>query len=389
MRSLHDEYAKLQAQDPIHIAEATGGPRYCVHRYDDVASALKNQRFGGAPMPPKTLRLLRWIGLSALAHAAQSGFYASLNAPDHTRIRKVMDPTFTPRAVQARAARIDAIVAAMLDRLTGRAEFDLVADFAAPLPAHIIADVFGFPGDEVEEVTRWTDALLPMVDPDIRQGALLQSLRAFYKFRRRVLDLTADRALAPQDDLLTALAQAQQDGTLTRDEMVGSAALTLTAGHVTTRHLLTNAVRVLLDHPAVLERARQDPAAIDHVVEEVIRLNTPIQTTGRVTTDTVELAGQTIPEGAKIRLFLGAANHDPARFDCPAHFDIDRPDNRHLGFGGGIHQCIGIHLARVEVRIALGALFRRFPNLSAIENGVDWGPSRKFPGVERFMVRSA
>ncbi|MDQ2091369.1 cytochrome P450 [Marimonas arenosa] len=389
MKALFDEYTKQREQAPIHIIDAPGGPRYCIYRYEDVAAAFKDQCFGGAQTPPHLLRLLRWIGLSALANAAEHGFFASLNAPDHTRIRKVMDPAFAPRAIKAREPLIEHIVGQFIDLLDGREEFDLVAEFAAPLPAWVIADVFGFPPAEMDSVRRWTDDLLPMVDPEVRKNTLLRSLMAFFKFRRRVLQLVAERNNDPKEDLLSALADAfHRSGTITRDEMVGSAALALTAGHVTTRHLLTNCVRLLLENPTALERAKQEPDTLETVIEETARLLSPLQTTGRVTTEDVELAGQKIPRGSKVRIFIGSANHDPRRFENPDEFDIDRAAARHMGFGGGIHYCIGIHLARVEVKIALRELFRRFPNLSPVEDGIHWGASRKFLGVSRFPVRT-
>ena len=389
MKTLFAEYAKAREHAPIHLTDGQGGERYCIYRYEEVAAALKNQRFGGAQTPRQLLRLLRWTGLAALANAAEFGFFASMNAPDHTRVRKVMEPTFSPRAVQAREPQIRRIVTQFLDRLDGQEEFDLVADFAAPLPAWVIADVFGFPPDERDAVRRWTDDLLPMVDPETRKNALWRSLKAFFKFRRRVLALAADRQTDPRQDLLTDLSAALHGtGTLTRDEMVGSAALALTAGHVTTRHLLTNCVRLLLENPDALERAKQSPDIFDTAVEEASRLLSPLQTTGRVMTEDVQLAGQTIPRGSKVRLFIGSANHDPRRFENPSAFDINRSVGRHLGYGGGIHHCLGIHLARVEVRIALEELFRRFPDLIAAEDGIEWGPSRKFLGVSRFRVRT-
>ncbi|MEO0676351.1 MAG: cytochrome P450 [Pseudomonadota bacterium] len=389
MKTLFDEYADRREEASIQIVDAPGGERHCIYRYEDVSAALKDKRFGGAKTPPNVLKLLRRIGLSALANAAEHGFFASLDAPDHTRVRKVMDPTFAPRSVKARAPQITQIVHQFLDRLEGRAEFDLVADFAAPLPAWVIADLFGFPEEETDAVRRWTDDLLPMVDPEIRKNALLRSLWAFFKFRGRVIQIAKLRKDDPRDDLLSALAEAHhKTATITRDEMIGSAALALTAGHVTTRHLLTNCVRLLLDNPAVLERAQADPELYGVVVEESARLLSPLQTTGRVTTEEVELADQTIPQGAKVRLFIGAANHDPRRFEAPAAFDVDRGAGRHLGFGGGIHYCIGIHLARLEVKIALTELFRRFPDLRAVDDELDWGASRKFLGMTEFRVQT-
>ncbi|MEM6728417.1 MAG: cytochrome P450 [Pseudomonadota bacterium] len=389
MKSLFDENAKLREQSPVHIVDGPGGLRYGIYGFDEVSAALKDRRFGAPQLPGRVLRLLRLVGLSALANAAEFGFFASLNAPDHTRVRKVMDPTFSPRAVKAREPQIRATVTEFLDRLEGRDTFDLVADFAAPLPAWIIADVFGFPPEERDAVRRWTDDLLPIVDAETRRNALVRSVMAFFRFRRRVLAIVRKRKDDPRDDLLSSLSEAYlKTRTITRDELVGSAALALTAGHVTTRHLLTNCVRLLLQNPDALARALSDDAALETVIEETTRLLSPIQTTGRVTTEEVDVAGHKIPKGAKIRLFLGSANHDARRFERPREIDVDQRVRRHLGYGGGIHFCLGIHLARVEVRIAIKELFRRFPNLAAIEEDVTWGRSTKFLGVERFPVHA-
>ena len=151
---------------------------------------------------------------------------------------------------------------------------------------------------------------------------------------------------------------------------------------------MTSSVLLLLQNPTALEKAKSDHGIYDKIVEEAIRLLGPIQTAARVTTENVEFAGQDIPRGAKVRLFLGAANHDPRVFNNPNDFAFERSDKRHLGFRAGIHHCLGIHLARLEAKIALRALFQRFPDLTLVEDGICWGPSKKFLGVSRLLLRT-
>ncbi|PWE28107.1 hypothetical protein DDZ14_19150, partial [Maritimibacter sp. 55A14] len=364
MDTPRQEHSDLQESDPVYATEAPGGRRYCLYRYADVSAAFKDKRFGAAPAPPHLLRALRCVGLSALANAVESGFLVSLNPPDHTRLRKVIEPFFLVRAIPAWKPRVETIVEDLLAPMGKSQQFDFIADFAAPLPTRVIAEMFGFPEQDVAPLKRWSDEMAALVDSDLQRSAFPRRLAAFLKFRRRVLQLVKERSQHPRDDLLSALANAYLvRGELTKDEVVGTAVFVLTAGHATTTHLIGSCLLILLKNPGVAARLREDPDLIDRVVEETLRLESTIQRTGRVLLEDVEIHGLRLPKGTKIRLMIGDANRDPLRFEHPGQFDIARHDKRHLGFGSGIHQCIGLHLARLEARIAISV--KRHPILTS------------------------
>ena len=387
--SLYREYRERLERAGVHVAtEAVGGPRYCLYRYADVAAAFKDPRFGAATAPLGVVRALRWMGLGAVAEVIQSGFFVALNPPAHTRLRQIVEPFFRSREMEWLMRRVEEIVEQTCDRVQKSGHFDLIADFAAPLPARIIAELVGFPPEEHAQLRQWADDLTALMDSDLQRSALVRRVRAFLAFRRHVIDLVEMRRREPRRDLLSAMAHAHWvTGSMSQAEVVGTAIFVLIAGHATTTHLIGTATLSLLKHPRELERLRADPRLIDGATEEAFRFDSPIQRTGRVLLEDVELHGRRIPRGALMRLVIGAANRDPRRFENPDQFDIRRTDNRHLGFGGGIHQCIGVPLARLEARMAIGALVRRFPRIECVGREIRWVKGTKFRGLARLVVR--
>ena len=385
---LYLQYREFREQAGIHVVAAPGGPRHCLSRYADVAAALKDARFGAAPASPVLLRALRGIGLGGLADVIASGMLVALNPPDHTRLRKVLDPFFHGKALERLKPRVEEIVEDLFHCVEKTGRFDLIADFAAPLPTYIIAELFGFSKEEAPRLKQWSHDLAPLIDSELQRSSLLRRITAFLAFRRRIKKVLEERWREPRDDLLSALAQAHHGtGELSQAEAVGTVIFVLIAGHATTTHLIGSSMQLLLDHPEELSRLRADPILIDRVLEEALRMESPIQRTGRVLLEEIELHGQRLPRGTKIRLMIGAANRDPRRFENPDQFDLSRPDNRHVGFGGGIHQCIGLHLARLEAKLALGTLVRRFPQLERVGEDLRWVPGTKFRGLAELAVR--
>jgi len=386
---LYSEYAQQRERSGLCITKAAGGPRYCLYRFADVSAALKDARFGAAPAPESLLRALRWTGFGFLSKIIESGLLIALNPPDHTRMRKIIEPFFSGRMMELMKPRVEETIDALLTRVRIAGRFDLIADVAVPLPTQMIAEIFGFPKDDLPLLKRWSDDLAPLIDSDLQRSSWIRRLKAFLGFRSRVKQLVSLRRQVPKPDLLSALAEAQYgSGDLTENEVVGTAIFVLTAGHATTAHLIGSAIYLLLNHRHEFNRLKEDPSLVDRVVEETLRLESPIQRTGRVLREDIELQGQRIPRGAKIRLMLGSANRDPRQFSNPDHFDPSRAEGRHVGFGGGIHQCIGLHLARLEARLVINALLQRFPNLIADPQELRWVSGTKFRGLSRFLVRA-
>jgi cytochrome P450 len=385
---LYREYSEYRERAGVHVINAAGGPRYSLYRYEDVAAAFKDARFGAAQASPSLRRALRWTGFGSVADIIESGLLIALNPPDHTRLRKIIEPFFRGKNIDSLKLRVEAIVLEFFDRIQSKGRFDLIADLAIPLPTLVIAELIGFPQADMAQLKQWTSDLAPLIDSDLQRTAFTRKISAFLGFRRRVKELIKERWHQPRDDLLSALAHAHYaTGELSQTEIIGTAIFLLSAGSATTTHLIGTGVMSLLNYPRELNRLRADARLINKAIEEMVRFNSPILRTGRVLLEGIELHGQPIPRGAKVRLMIGAANRDPRKFKSPDQFDILRSPNRHVGFGAGIHQCIGLQLARIEASTAIGALVQRFPKLERVSKETQWIKGTKFRGLNEFVVK--
>ncbi len=295
----------------------------------------------------------------------------TLDPPDHTRLRKLVQPWFCGSALQALEPRIRRIADDLLDRAdaaaAGRGErapdrtLELVEAYAYPLPVTVISDMLGVPEEERGKVRQWTEDLL--------QGRVREVSRRRREQRRFadwLRELVAAKRSAPADDLVSFLVAAEDDGDrLTEDELLSMVFLLFVAGHVTTVNLVANAVAALLRWPDQLALVRREPALVKNVVEETLRFWGPVENTvQRVVRSPVEIGGLTLGPGERITACLAAADRDPARFAEPERFDVTRADaKRNLAFGRGIHTCLGAPLARMEGCVALTALLERYPDL--------------------------
>jgi cytochrome P450 len=284
--------------------------------------------------------------------------------PDHTRLRKLVSYAFTPAQVERLRPRVQAITDDLLDRLAGSPDqpVDLVSSFALPLPFIVICEMLGVPVSDRDGLRSLIAAvfdspLAPANNPAARAAAdeLSDRLRAVIAEHRR----------SPGDDLFSVLIAARDgDDRLNEAELLSTAWLLFLAGHETTVNLIGNGTVALLLHPDQMAVLRADPAAIPTAVEEFLRFNTPVHhATFRMTTEPIEVEGVTIPANEQVHVVLAATGRDPNRFAGPDEFDVSRADNRHLGFGYGIHFCLGAPLARLEAEIAFRSLLTRFPDL--------------------------
>ncbi len=284
--------------------------------------------------------------------------------PDHTRLRTLVQKAFTPRMVERLRPRIETLVEEALNAAGERGGMDLVADLAYPLPVTVIAELLGVPVEDRAAFRRWSDALVGALDPVApanRRGAVLAARDALHAYLRQVI---AERRADPRDDLISRLVEAEEQGDrLSGPELLAMGVLLLVAGHETTVNLISNGVNALLNHPDQLARLHREPELIEPAVEELLRYDSPVQLTGRVALEALELGGQRVEPGQMVTLMLGAANRDPRVFADPGRLDLGRDPNPHLAFGRGIHFCLGAPLARLEGQIAIGALIRRFPGL--------------------------
>ena len=288
-----------------------------------------------------------------------------VDPPDHTRFRRLVHRAFTPRATASSEPMIRRAAEQLLDTLEGSdGPADLVASYAAQLPVLVIADLLGVPAGRREDFLRWGAAAAATLDPGLpfrRYVAAERGLRAMHAFLRGHFERLRRE---PGDDLVSTLVTLPEDEALTERELHATVMLLLGAGFETTVNLLGNAVVLLDAHRDQWDGLRADPSGWPDAIEEVLRLDSPVQLTGRSARTDVELAGRTVRAGTRITVLLGAANRDPAVFPDPARFDVSRANARdHLAFSGGIHYCVGAGLARLEAAVALRALSERFPRL--------------------------
>jgi cytochrome P450 len=261
------------------------------------------------------------------------------------------------------------LVAELLERRAGQGSMDVVDDLAYPLPVTVICELLGVPKQDEPRFHDWASALARTLDPPegLSQEEVRKAESAAPELREYLIELVRERHARPADDLLSALITDGAAERMNGQEIVATMALLLIAGHETTVNLIANGMLTFLRNPAALERLRADPGLIVPAVEEVLRYDPPVQFRTRTTLTEIELAGVRIPEGADVALLLASGSRDPGRFPEADVFDPGRRDNQHLGFGGGIHYCVGAPLARIEARLALGALVRRLrgPRLAA------------------------
>ena len=298
--------------------------------------------------------------------------------PRHSKLRALISKAFTPRSVAALEGRIRELSRELLDRVAGRGEMDLAADFSFPLPMLVIAEMLGIPAEDRPRFLAWNEVLLRMsyavVGSPGGGDEVTEYVAATGEMGEYLAVLLSQRRAAPRDDLLTRLVQAEVDGErLTEREILGFFQLLLLAGSETTTNLLNNAILCFIDNPAQLELLRGRMDLLPSAIEEVLRYRSPLQWMYRIPTREVEMHGQTIPAGKMVLAMIGTANHDPDVFEDPGRFDIMRDPNPHLAFGLGVHFCMGAPLARLESRIALTDLLRRFQHIE-LATDAPWPP---------------
>jgi cytochrome P450 len=382
-------YRRLRCEDPIHWDERLAV--WVVSRYDDVAFALQDSRFHADRLPNRDTigdeKIYEFASIFELL-AQQMPFR---NSSDHRRLRLALGRAFTPSAVENLRSQIVRLVEDLLARVQDRGSMDLVADFAHELPLCVIAAVLGLPGSDQRCLKNWTQdfarlfGTFPLTPPDFREiGASILQFRDHIRIAIRM------RREHPTEDLLSnLLAAAEMDKTLSEDEVVANVILLLAAGHKTTANLIGNGILALLQNPSELQRLRDDTSLILSAVEELLRYESPVQFTTRLVSEELELGGNWMRPGHRVRLALGAANRDPTQFENPDVLDLSRTNNRHVAFGHGNHFCLGAQLARVQGQIAIGAVVRRLPGLRLPSTALAWQRNVTFRGLESLHVSFA
>lgn len=310
--------------------------------------------------------------------------------PLHTRVRRLLAPAFTPRALEALRSRVEAFVDQQLDVLAEQGAFDLIADLASALPVQLIGDMLGVPEEERGPLRDWSLAILGALEPRPSAERLAAGNRAVEEFKLYLQNLIARHRAGTAPDLpgeviSKLLSETHQGDRLTELELLHNCIFLLNAGHETTTNLIGNGVEALFRFPDEHRRLRDDPGMIDSAVEEMLRYESSNQLGNRQAAEDCEIGGVSIPAGAYLHIAIGGANRDPAAFTDPDRFDIARKPNRHLAFASGIHMCAGAALARMEGQVAIGRLVARFPELRLAGEPVRGGRAR-FRGFLKLPV---
>jgi len=374
--------AALRAHDPVHWSEKYRS--WFVTRFEDVSEALRDPRFSSDRISPYRRAKLNGPDVDPAVRAAfgvLEDWMVFKDPPDHTRLRKLLSRAFTPRAVGRIQPRIVEIADELLDAAlaAGTGRTDLVADFAYPLTASVIAEMLGVPRCDHPRFKDWSDQITGLVfggmgDPH-RHTAGANGMAELTEY---LTGLVRDHEREPADDLLSALISARDaDDALSEDEVISTGVLLLFAGHETTTNLIGNGLLALLRHPEQRSLLAADPALVGSAVEELLRFDGPAKTVARVMAEDVELHGNTLRRGDRVFLSPSSANRDPAVFEDPDHLDITRRQGRQLGFGVGMHYCLGAPLARLE----------RLPGLRPADDELSWHPVLLSRGMLSFPVR--
>ena len=379
---------------PVVPVQAFGERAWIITRYDDVLATLTDERLvkdRRNAQDPNNKQRAMWI--PEFVKPLQRNMLDS-DVPDHTRLRSQAHQAFMPRLIAQMQTRIHRLAHELIDRVQAKGEMDLVHDFALPIPMVVISEMFGVAEQDRAAFHRWSKVMVNVSKP-IDGILAIPSLYQLLRFLRR---LFREHRLNPQDDLTSALLQAESEGSkLSEYELISMVALLLSAGHETTVNLIGNGVLALLTHPAELDRLRTEPELMKSAVEELVRYTSPVLfATTRYAREDLALAklaegiaGTRIPKGESVLAALGSANHDESKFEHPETLMLDRQNNKHVGFGSGMHYCLGAPLARLESSIAFQVLFERLPNirLAVKPEKLRWNSSLITRGMKAIPVK--
>jgi cytochrome P450 len=328
------------------------------------ASILRDRRFSSSPVHQRGYRPPSYPPDDPRAELPVESLL-TMDPPDHTRLRRLVAGAFTPRAIAGLEPWIREVTVRLLTAADSAAGFDAIDSLAFPLPIAVICHLLGVPAEDQAQFRIWGRDVAATLDPQTAAAAQAETRAAELALTRYLQDLVRERRAQPDASILSALIAAEEDGDrLSSDEVVSTAVLLLIAGFETTVNLIGNGTVALLDDPDSWNRLRDDPALVPAAIEEMLRYDSPVQLTQRIATEDVEVGGSVIAAGRPVLVFIGGANRDPSVFEQPAEFRIDRPDpGRHLCFSLGLHHCLGASLARLEARVAIEELTRRYPAL--------------------------
>ncbi len=370
-------FASIRRDDPVHWNDRFRA--WFVTRYSDCIDAFKDRRLSSARMSP----LLEMDE----AYAVLVRWMVFTDPPDHTRLRRVANAAFSPALISSIRGRIRDLVRELLDAMEARPDPDLIRDFTAPLPTLVMAELLGAPVEWRERIRVLSDDVQAMIFVELgdEEDHFARGRRGLLGLRDLVARLMERYRDTVADNLTSALMHSHESDPLSHDDLTSMLVLFLFGGHVNTTHLIANALLALMRHPGAAARLRADPRLVVAAVEELVRYDGPSKVTARVACEALELGGRRIRPGERVFLVQCSANRDPKRFAGADRLWLDRPDNKHLGFGLGIHYCIGAALARIESQIAIRDAVHRFPGMRP-SGELRWRPNLLGRALEALPV---
>jgi pimeloyl-[acyl-carrier protein] synthase len=377
-------YHKLRSEDPVHWDRFL--QTWVVTRYDDVVTVLSSFSADRTPTPEQ----LSSMGLSALNPIATVMVKQMLfmDAPAHTRLRGLASAAFTPQRVAALRSHIQEIAEDLIDKVEDRGRMDIIADFAAPLPAIVTAEMLGVPTEDHVNLKKWSADFAEMLgnfqhNPDRVSRVLASTNNLATYFQEAIHGMRKH----PKEGLIHSFMTAEVDGDrLSEEEIVANCIVTMVGGQETTTNLIGSGLFTLMQNREQLEKLRNSRDLIPSAVEELLRYESPSQHTGRIAREDVDLGGKKIRKGQAVMAIMAAANRDPGRFPDPDRLILNRKDNKHLAFGWSSHFCFGAPLARMEGQISFEILLRRLKNLELTPGPLTWRENSGLRGLTAFPV---
>ena len=384
-------YRRLREETPVFFDETWGLTFFT--RHSDINEILKDRnRFGRDfrhrlsidevdPDLYKRIYPSQWPTWTRYVRES----FIDLEPPRHTRLRRLVSKAFTRRSSEAFRPRLEQAADEILDRALEAGSLEVIEEFAKPIPVAMIADLMGIPTHDHNKLLEWSHAIVRVFDERVTSEEGATAEQATLDFVHYLEQLIEERRSDPGDDLLSAMIEVEESGdTLTTEEIVGTAILTLNAGHEATVHAIGNSLLALAKDPVAYERLSNE-ADVSVAVDELLRFDSPLQMFERWVLEDTDVNGHHLEKGSKVGLLFGSANRDPEEFDQPEHIDLDRSPNPHISFGAGLHYCVGAPLAKVELEAALGRFARRVRSLELVEDG-DRIQSLVFRGVGRLEL---
>ena len=377
-------YHKLRSEDPVHWDRFL--QTWVVTRYDDVMTVLSSFSADRTPTPEQ----LSSMGLSALNPIATVMVKQMLfmDAPAHTRLRGLASAAFTPQRVAALRSHIQDIAESLIDKVQDRGQMDIIADFAAPLPAIVTAEMLGVPTEDHVNLKKWSADFAEMLgnfqhNPDRVSRVLASTNNLVTYFQESIQGMRKH----PKEGLIHSFMTAEVDGDrLSEEEIVANCIVTMVGGQETTTNLIGSGLFTLIRNREQLQKLTDSRDLIPSAVEELLRYESPSQHTGRIARDDVDLGGKKIRKGQAVMAIMAAANRDPERFPDPNRLILDRKDNKHLAFGWSSHFCFGAPLARMEGQISFEILLRRLKNLDLVSGPLTWRENSGLRGLTALPV---